>query len=97
MDTRLAFLEHAVSRMRTALHVVKPLGLGEQRGMSLEQPGELEMPEGTWHGIAQIVRMTAAAHELLTVVQSRYSDGVGTTRVRFTKRRGDSLNQGKHK
>jgi hypothetical protein len=88
MDTRLAFLEQAISRMRTALDVVKPLAVGEQRGMTVEQPCELEMPEETWFGLAQIIRMAAEAHGLRLMVKSHYSDGAGKTRVEFARRHG---------
>jgi hypothetical protein len=89
MDTRLACLEQAISRMRTAHAVAKSLAPGEQRGMSLDQPCTLELPAGAWYGIGHIVRIAAAAHELSLAVESNYSDRPGSVRVKFARRRGE--------
>lgn len=89
LDTQLAYMEQAVSRMRTALSIHKPLDAGQRRGMSIEQPGELNMPAETWCAIAKSIAVLAAAHDLFFVTKNTFHDGAGTIRVKFARRRGE--------
>jgi hypothetical protein len=82
-------MEQAVSQMRTALGIHKPLEAGQQRGMSIDEPCTLKMSVDTWHAIAAPIRMLATAHGLFLTAQRTYHDGVGTIRVKFASRRGE--------
>lgn len=88
-DTRLHFACETVKAMQIAELETRPLLDGEQRGADKDALPHVKMPESVWYGIAQPMRMLAAASQLLTKVDAEYYDGAGIVRVTFTRRRGE--------
>ena len=88
-DTRLHFACETVKAMQIAELETRPLQKGERGGASIDVLPHVKMPESAWHGIAEPMRMLAAASQLRTTVDVEYYDETGVVRVTFTRRRGD--------
>lgn len=87
-DTLLHFMEQSVTAMRVASVIDRPLLPGEKRGMAMDAPASVTMPEEVWHRIASTVRMGASVVDILVTVERVYHMAKGTATVKFARRRG---------
>ena len=88
-DTQLHFAELALATMRVAAMDKLPVGNMEQRGMAMDEPCSIKMPEVTWLTICPGICWFADVFDVIATVRTRYHDEPGVVRVTFARRRGD--------
>jgi hypothetical protein len=82
-------MEQSVAAMRVASVTDTPLLPGEQRGMAMDTPASVTMPEEVWHEIWTSVLVLATVVDILVTVERVYHRAKGTATVKFARRRGE--------